>query len=719
MVLPPLEVDDKMAYLTTAKIPWANLAPTIKVRKRMKQKTFFMIATVLMLVFFLAACGGAATPESTTAPPTAVPAEEPTVDNSELEAEATVADLPTLVEHPWQWESFTKPTEQFDVEGPQNYVVIFNEDGTLSVKADCNNASGSYTADGSSLNIQIGPMTMAACPPESRSDQFVQLLGGAAVYFFEDGNLYIDLLADGGTLAFSPASTIEAAAPEEISPFDSGIIWRWGAFTDPVNGETVIDESETYTFSLIDGTAILGTGCRVAVGSYEVDGNALTLTYDIPEVTDESCEEGPNADRYYELLQGATSYFTEDGRLFIDLMADGGTLAFDVQQVLNLGETTEFEMTTAADLCGDTAFELNEIKASLNSEIVSQLDELLLSYVNGELSLPAPGVSLLVITPEGRYFKSVGVAEVSSCEPLAADARFEIGSNTKLMTSAIIHQLQEEGVLSTADPISQWVPEMAALVPNGDQMTIDMLLTHTSGIYDYLNGVAEDGPLAKGAEDKDVLTQAFTPEELVQLAVDSGEPYFEPGAEGQWNYSNTGYILLGLIIEAATGKSYAENLQERIFEPLGLKNTILVNGQPEPGLLPQGYLQTPFDYTTGEWNTTQAWSAGAVVSDAEEIAIFLKALFTGKLFQDPETVELMVVPAPSYVDSRDYYYGRGMVLKSGLLGHGGQSLGFQSDVGYLPAEDVTIVIWGNSAENGLGSAALEIAESIGFIENKQ
>ena len=331
--------------------------------------------------------------------------------------------------------------------------------------------------------------------------------------------------------------------------------------------------------------------------------------------------------------------------------------------------------------------------------------------------MPAPGAALLVITPQGRYFKSVGVADITSCDPLPADALFEIGSNTKMMTAAIIYQLQEEGVLSTSDLISQWVPEMAEIIPNGEQITIDMLLTHTSGIYDYINGTGNNGPLYAGATDREVLTAAYTPEELVELAVTSGEPYFAPGEAGQWMYSNTGYILLGQIIEAATGKSYGENLEERIFQPLGLARTFLGEEQPEPGLLPTGYLGSPFDYTTTEWNLSQGWSAGAVVSDAEELAIFLKALFSGALFQSPETLDLILAPAspeyPSYSDQ--FYYGHGMFYKYGLLGHGGQALGYQSDVGYLPGEDITIVLWTNSAENTAGQAATAVGEALGIV----
>lgn len=117
----------------------------------------------------------------------------------------------SLTANPWQWISFTSPVEQFDVETPASYLLTFNADGTVSIVADCNNAAGSYTDDAGALSIAVGPMTMAACPEGSRSDQFVVLLGGAARYFFQDGGLYIDLFADGGTLAFAPAAAAPAA----------------------------------------------------------------------------------------------------------------------------------------------------------------------------------------------------------------------------------------------------------------------------------------------------------------------------------------------------------------------------------------------------------------------------------------------------------------------------------------------------------------------------
>lgn len=104
----------------------------------------------------------------------------------------------------WQWVSLTDPVQQFAVDNPENYALTFLPDGTLQIKADCNMASSSYTAaEDGSLTVQPGITTLAACPPESRGEEFVQKLGFAAHYFFQDGHLFIDLLADGGTLEFS------------------------------------------------------------------------------------------------------------------------------------------------------------------------------------------------------------------------------------------------------------------------------------------------------------------------------------------------------------------------------------------------------------------------------------------------------------------------------------------------------------------------------------
>jgi heat shock protein HslJ len=125
---------------------------------------------------------------------------------TEIAEESGISNLEMLLSQSWQWVSFTSPVEQFNVEMSESYLLTFNDDATVDIIADCNNASGNFTADESSLLIEIGPMTMATCQEGSRSEQFVQLLGSATIYFFQDGQLFIDLFADGGTLEFTPAN---------------------------------------------------------------------------------------------------------------------------------------------------------------------------------------------------------------------------------------------------------------------------------------------------------------------------------------------------------------------------------------------------------------------------------------------------------------------------------------------------------------------------------
>ena len=176
----------------------------------MNARKFYIIAMLLVVLsLVISACGAQSpTPAQPTAiSPTAEPTQAPTQEQpSEEDAMSTDSGLAMLTEGAWMWTEYTNPSQQFNVDQPENYTLHFLEDGTVQIKADCNNGSGKYTVDGSSIQIEVGAMTLAACPPESRSDDFIKYLGSAAIYFFQDGNLYIDLMADGGTMAFTPAA---------------------------------------------------------------------------------------------------------------------------------------------------------------------------------------------------------------------------------------------------------------------------------------------------------------------------------------------------------------------------------------------------------------------------------------------------------------------------------------------------------------------------------
>ena len=485
--------------------------------------------------------------------------------NTQAEAEQIRAMVAGVTANPWKWTQFAGSDESVNIDDPASYVVTFNDDGTLEIQADCNKAFGTYRFDGANVSIEIGPATLAACPEDSRGEQFLQLLGDAA--------------------------------------------------------------------------------------------RAL-----------------PIGDKLYASLK------TGDRTMILEAV-----------------------LTTVVDLCGEQSLAINTVEDTLPPGISAQLDQGLVSLLQ-DRPKPAAGVTMLIETPGGRYLKSTGVSDVTTCDPLPADSSFQIGSNTKMMTMAILMQLQEEGVLSTSDLLSQWLPEQASRLPHGDRITIDMLMTHTSGLHDYFAVPTSNGTtIEDGTRDKAMLTRAFTPQELLTLVAGSGLSDFEPGADGKWNYSNTGYILLGLIIEEATGKSYEENLISRIIEPLGLTGTYLQKGQPAAGALTQAYYVSPFEFTTSEWNASQGWSAGAVVSTPDEFAVFLEALFTGQLFEDPATLDLVKqhTDAGNNALGEGTFYAHGMLNNKGVLGHGGQTLGFQSDGGYIVDKDVTIVIWANTAESNV------------------
>jgi D-alanyl-D-alanine carboxypeptidase len=369
--------------------------------------------------------------------------------------------------------------------------------------------------------------------------------------------------------------------------------------------------------------------------------------------------------------------------------------------------TLEPDATTPAPAATTTA-ETSPATASLPGNTVAALDDFLQTITyspGGQPESTAPGIVLLVDTPDGHYLSAAGVASLEEGTPLASDARMEIGSNTKSFTIVLLLQLQEEGKLSLDDPLSKWLPEWAAKIPYGDAMTLRQLAQHTAGVWDYGGDDAGEGVIGGGATDPELLTKHYTSEELVGYAIDNGQPYFEPGAEGQWHYSNTGYILLGMIIEKITGQKLAELYQERIFNPLNMGSAIFIEDVPAEGDLDSdGYYFTAVDeyMNTTAWNASQGWAAGALAMTADDLLTYAKALSAGQLFQEPATLQEMLTFDPSAMSGL-MPYGLGIQDFSiyggvpGTWGHTGQTLGFATYWSVTPDAGVTIIGLTNSA----------------------
>lgn len=170
----------------------------------------FLLLTILLLV----ACGG----EDET--PTAVPTVEmPTIAPSSPTPPVDAGNTAALQATPWKWVSYLdQATGQVSIPDPENYVVAFMADGTVQVRADCNNAGGTYTTNGDSLSISLGAVTLAACPDGSRSDQFLNMISNTATYTIIDMQLRLDLIADGGNLMFIPESTMPPSTATPLPP---------------------------------------------------------------------------------------------------------------------------------------------------------------------------------------------------------------------------------------------------------------------------------------------------------------------------------------------------------------------------------------------------------------------------------------------------------------------------------------------------------------------
>ena len=327
----------------------------------------------------------------------------------------------------------------------------------------------------------------------------------------------------------------------------------------------------------------------------------------------------------------------------------------------------------------------------------------------------APGAVVSVRTKDWRYVKSAGVGDPDTGIRVGCQMPFQIGSNTKMMTAVVLLQLHEEGKLSIDDLLSIHLPEIAEKLPNGERMTLRQLAQHTSGVFSYTDDTADGTPglMSGGTSAPDAMQRKITPEEMVDFVVEHGKPGFEPGTEGAWSYSNTGYTLLGLVIEKIETRPLGKSYEKRIFAPLGMDRTYIWNDVPRPVFgLPRSYLAAPFDYETTTWNMSQGWATGAVISTVDDMHVFIEALVAGGLFRSSETL-LLMQQAVRTTNPTLLRYGLGLALKGKeLWGHGGQTLGFESDVAAMQQPSMSLVAWGSSSKNILSFGASAISQAL-------
>jgi D-alanyl-D-alanine carboxypeptidase len=273
------------------------------------------------------------------------------------------------------------------------------------------------------------------------------------------------------------------------------------------------------------------------------------------------------------------------------------------------------------------------------------------SDVSRLVAAGAPGIVL--ITRRGSRLDQLarGVAELRRHTPMRTDDRFRIGSLTKTYVATVVLQLVAERKIALTDTVERWLP---GLVPNGSQITIRQLLNHTSGLPDFDQDPRFLKPYLSGH-----LRHHWPPRALVRIAT-SHKPLFAPGA--RYSYSNTNYLLAGLIIEAVTGHSLGAELKARIFVPLGLRATSFQTRSGLPAPYAHGYfvLSQPPASDVSDLSPFP-WAAGAIVSTGREVATFYRALLRHRLLPDPELrLMKMTVSEGAQASIPGARYGLGM-----------------------------------------------------------
>ena len=294
-----------------------------------------------------------------------------------------------------------------------------------------------------------------------------------------------------------------------------------------------------------------------------------------------------------------------------------------------------------------------------------------------------PGVSLAVVK-DGRVVlaKGYGLANVELVVPATADTVYQLASVTKTFTATAILMLEKDGKLSLDDKITERLPDLPEA---WDGVTVRHLLNHTSGIKSYTSVEGFDKTARKDYSHREIL-------DLV-----AQEPMeFAPGE--RWNYCNTGYFLLGMLIEDVTGKPYGEFLAERVFAPLGMDRTRVNDLRAVIEGRAQGYHWDGKALSNGEYvSPSQPFAAGALVSSVADLVKWDAAL-AGHTLLDEATQERMW--APTKLAEGEAGYGLGWELGEAnghrLVSHGGGIPGFATKVSRFVDDNLTVIVLTNA-----------------------
>jgi D-alanyl-D-alanine carboxypeptidase len=334
--------------------------------------------------------------------------------------------------------------------------------------------------------------------------------------------------------------------------------------------------------------------------------------------------------------------------------------------------------TDAGDARADTA-----PAPPFDSALCEKLRALATAYVTDGHT---PGVAFSVTAKDGAVCDgAAGQADLGVRLAMPPDGRFRVGSITKTFVAAVILQLVDEKALALSDPVARWLPTFPA-----GAVTLERLLDHTSGLADYLFDPSLQATQA----------QAHTRAELLAIAAQVQSGAATPGT---WRYSNTNYLLLGAIIEAATGAPWTTQVRRRILDrpELGLTSTFVYGFEPVPGAGVHGYQDDGAGWTdrTDLTHPTVMDAAGCMVSSMPDLGRFWRALNGGALFSRASLDAMRKHQVPV---SPGQFWGLGVESQDGgavgtLYGHGGGFGGYASQMQYFDGPNVTLTVAVNAS----------------------
>jgi D-alanyl-D-alanine carboxypeptidase len=321
------------------------------------------------------------------------------------------------------------------------------------------------------------------------------------------------------------------------------------------------------------------------------------------------------------------------------------------------------------------------LDAGLARSLQAQLDEKRSKFA-------LPGVTAAVTFSDGtQWTGSSGVAEVRPLRRMTPQTPMPIGSVTKPFVAALVLALAEQGRLRLDDRLSRWLPTY----PNARSVTLRQLLSHTSGLFN----VDENESYVKAVDR--ALGRDWTPAQVLRYV---RQPYFAPG-EG-WHYSDTNYVLLGLVIKRATATTVAAEMHRRVLDPQGLEDAVLQPDEPAPRGSARGYgtqgptIPRPGRYVSYRSIASSEWTAAGMVATAPELARWGQALFTGRVVTRESLKQMLDFVPADMIGYTGYGLGIGQrhIVERDVQGATGTHPGFASEMWHDPTQHATVaVLW--------------------------